>query len=151
MNTVEDLKRFMYIGPSTKFYVDGVKVDIDTLDELPDVLIMISRDYRSHTFVRTSDGGFVSHYYIFCCSSQDYKRIDIGITAQSSKTCVNRSVLLYEVIGNDIHEQYGDGFPSNLDVLYRLVKVADKTINKVFNKDKLMSQFYGISTKSANH
>ena len=57
---------------------------------------------------------------------------------------------LYSIIGDDVYGTYGDTFPSNLDLLYRLVKVADMTIDGVFNRDKLISQLYS-TTKRASH
>lgn len=154
MNTVEDLRRFMHwknVGLGNKIYVDGTKVDIDTLDELPDVVIL-TKDCRSYTFVRTSDEGFVSHYYIYCSVSHNFTSyIDIVIATQDSDGFVTQPISLYPIIGNVIHKQYGDTFPTNLNVLYRLIKVADKTINDIVNKNKLISLFYGVPTKNANH
>ena len=70
MDTLEDIKIYLrdlnvanIIDVAT--YADGIMVDIDSLTEMPDVLIVIIDDYSSIIFVqKTTNTEFVNDYTI---------------------------------------------------------------------------------------
>jgi hypothetical protein len=50
-----------------------------------------------------------------------------------------------KMINNFLENTYGREYPSNIDVLYKLVNMANSVVAPMQNKDKLISQFEAIT------
>ena len=132
-------------------YVDGVKVDIATLTEMPDVLIYITDARNSFTFVKTIYSDAINGYCIHCYTeSEQFGSIDIYV---GHDVIYDRGLIPWcDAMYRYINREYGEEFPSNLDVLYRLLKIANSLVKPLSDGNELISRFNASSSvKRANH
>ena len=153
MNLAKVLEYWLDENPDTWYnitYVDGVKVDIATLTELPDVLIIVVDPCTSYTIVKTIDTCNMNSYCIHCSNPNKY--------------CTLVEILVYGdeydyvaipwrgAISSHLRKTYGDRFPSNIDVLYRLVRLIDPHMSQLIDGNELISRFEAVNLiKRANH
>lgn len=136
---------------SGTIYVDGIKVDIDnlgiTISSME--LIYIVDDIFSYTVVR-SDTDEVDYYTIKCIFDSEkplMHTIHMDIYSGKNVSRIHWS----KVIGKHIHDNYGNTYPSNLDVLRKLIRMAERTISLTMVKDKAISLFEtDVPTKRAD-
>ena len=135
-------------------YANGVMVKIDTLTELPEALVFINNTFESFTLVNTYINGIVVTYGIHCLSSANNSKIDIEyLTSEDGRYedgDIESVITLYHIIGNYMLDTH-DNYPSNLDAIYRLVRMANYILGLLFDQDTLVSRISGSLVKRASH
>lgn len=158
MDVGATLKKYSYIYRlKLKYgvtYADGVKVDVNTITELPKVLININ-DSESHILVNTYVNNIPVIYTIYCSNQceDDYNlhAIDLVYFDEYKGESSMSPICLYPIIGHYMRETYGEDYPFKIDVICKLINAANPIMELIFDKDALISRIESSSLmKRAN-
>ena len=120
-------------------YADGVEVDIGTLTELPEILVHVNKEFESFTLVNTCIDGMDKIYGIYCLNICSPSEINLIYTMSHKDEYSKSSIMLHPIIGHHICDTYGEEYLSNLDVIYRLINMANPIVALLLDKDRLAS------------
>ena len=138
-----------YMKYGTRFsgnivYANGTEVDIDTLTEAPEILTYIHNENESFTLVNNA----VTVYSICCRNHRDHfhgiPMLDIGFVATSENIGYGRDydrsyIDVYPIVGSHMCETYGKDYPSKIDAIYRIIKMAGPLVASILDKNNLIS------------
>jgi hypothetical protein len=122
------------------FCVDGVEMgiaELTSLQEVPNISTAIIDENNSVTVVKIEIEDVI-HYYTIDCSSTLYYSVTIFTTDDE---CFYHGVEipLDTLMGGYIRETCRIDFPSDFNVIRRIVRVANPIIRSVIGRDRLLS------------
>ena len=118
-------------------YIDGMPVNINSLIEPPDIMMMPTSD-SVRIFVKY--GG--DRYYTIRCKFYDYikNHIKIDIVVDG-----NRLPMRTHKLEKHISEKYGPSFNTNFGLLHRLVAVIDPIVISIIDEEGMLTKLESSS------
>lgn len=118
-----------------------------TPNETSGITIVIINCCYSLIGVNTQVGDTAVKYTICCNPTHRSIELEFEIDGDPDRLVLYMS----KMINNFLENTYGREYPSNIDVLYKLVNMANSVVAPMQNKDKLISQFEAITPVKGAH
>lgn len=146
MRPIDIIKNWIHVyGFDIKegsMYVDGIKIDINSLDDFQDILVFIVNQGISFILVKTYIMSEMCYYGIYCESiniSLMRPSITLEFDVDPDKFyAIN--IPSYYRMAEYMCKIYGNDFPSNLDAIYQIVKSMNIVVITMLDEDILISR-----------